>query len=124
MWHAAWPLALWLCLALPAAAQDLAPVPALTGRVTDLTGTLTQGQKAALEAQLAAFQARRGSQLAVLIVPTTRPEEIEQYSIRVVEQWKLGRKNVDDGALLLIAKNDRRLRIEVGYGLEGALTPP
>src|SRR6185295_10628044 len=73
------------------------------------------------EQKLAAFEARKGSQIAVLIVPTTRPEAIEPYSIRVVEQWKLGRKGVDDGALLLVAKNDRALRIEVGYGLEGVL---
>ena len=74
-----------------------------------------------LEAKLAAFEARKGSQIAVLMVPTTRPETIEQYAIRVAEQWKLGRKGVDDGALLLVAKDDRALRIEVGYGLEGVL---
>ena len=96
-------------------------VPPLTGRVVDLTGTLSSDQAAALEQKLKAFEDRKGSQLAVLIVPTTQPETIEQYSLRVVEQWKLGRKKVDDGALLLIAKNDRKLRIEVGYGLEGAL---
>jgi len=119
---------LWLgCLGLPAAAQDLVPVPKLSARVTDLTGTLTAEQQNALEQKLAAFEAAKGSQLALLIVPTTKPEEIEQYSIRVVEQWKLGRgtqdgKRIDDGALLLIAKNDHRIRIEVGYGLEGVLT--
>ena len=119
---------LWLgCLGLPAAAQDLVPVPKLSARVTDLTGTLTAEQQNALEQKLAAFEAAKGSQLALLIVPTTRPEEIEQYSIRVVEQWKLGRgtqdgKRIDDGALLLVAKNDHRIRIEVGYGLEGVLT--
>ena len=68
------------------------------------------------------FEARKGSQVAVLIVPSTAPETIEQYALRVAEQWKPGRKNVDDGALLVVAKNDRTLRIEVGYGLEGALT--
>src|SRR5262249_10653288 len=107
--------------------QSLQPVPKLESRVTDLTGTLTAEQQTALEQKLAAFEAGKAAQLAVLVVPTTRPEEIEQYSIRVVDQWKLGRKEVngkrvDDGALLLIAKNDRGLRIEVGYGLEGALT--
>jgi uncharacterized protein len=115
---------LLLCFLLVASAswaQDLAPVPALTARVTDLTRTLTPDQSAKLEQKLAAFEARKGSQIAVLIVPTTRPEAIEPYSIRVVEQWKLGRKGVDDGALLLVAKNDRALRIEVGYGLEGVL---
>ncbi|WP_024577018.1 MULTISPECIES: YgcG family protein [unclassified Afipia] len=96
-------------------------VPPLTGRVVDLTGTLSADQTATLEQKLKAFEDRKGSQLAVLIVPTTQPETIEQYSLRVAEQWKLGRKKVDDGALLIIAKNDRKLRIEVGYGLEGAL---
>ncbi|MBB5052461.1 uncharacterized protein HNQ36_002435 [Afipia massiliensis] len=96
-------------------------VPPLTGRVVDLTATLSADQVAALEQKLKAFEDRKGSQLAVLIVPTTQPETIEQYALRVVEQWKLGRRKVDDGALLLIAKNDRKLRIEVGYGLEGAL---
>lgn len=96
-------------------------VPPLTGRVVDLTGTLSVDQAAALEQKLKTFEDSKGSQLAVLIVPTTQPETIEQYALRVVEQWKLGRKKVDDGALLLIAKNDRKLRIEVGYGLEGVL---
>jgi uncharacterized protein len=97
------------------------PVPRLAARVTDLTGTLTPEQRAAVEAKLATFEARKGSQVAVLIVPTTQPETIEQYSIRVADEWKLGRKGVDDGALLVIAKNDRKLRIEVGRGLEGAI---
>ncbi|RQR43944.1 YgcG family protein [Burkholderia sp. Bp9140] len=97
-------------------------VPPLTSRVTDETGTLTSDQKAGLEQTLKAFEANKGTQISVLVVPTTEPETIEQYSMRVVEQWKLGRKNVDDGALLIIAKNDRTLRIEVGYGLEGVLT--
>ena len=97
------------------------PVPPLTGRVTDQTATLTADQKAALEQTLQAFEARKGSQLAILIVPSSAPETIEQYALRVAEQWKLGRKKVDDGAVLVIAKDDRTLRIEVGYGLEGAL---
>ena len=92
-----------------------------TQRVTDLTSTLDAGQIQALEAKLAAFESRKGSQIAVLLVPSTQPETIEQYGIRVVDSWKLGRKGVDDGVLLLIAKDDRKLRIEVGYGLEGAL---
>ena len=114
---------LLLLLAVLASAwgQDFVPVPALKARVTDLTHTLTPDQSAQLEQKLAAFEARKGSQIAVLIVPTTKPEEIEQYSIRVAEQWKVGRKGVDDGAILLVAKDDRALRIEVGYGLEGAL---
>ena len=102
------------------AAEDVA-IPSLKARVTDLTGTLDGGQRAALEAKLAAFEQRKGSQIAVLLVPTTQPETVEQYSIRVAEQWKIGRKDVDDGVLLLIAKNDRKLRIEVGRGLEGVL---
>jgi uncharacterized protein len=108
-----------LCWSFVAGAQ--VPVPPLSGRVTDQTGTLTAQQKAALEQTLGAFEARKGSQIAILIVPTTAPETIEQFGLRVAEQWKLGRKKVDDGAILLIAKNDRTLRIEVGYGLEGSL---
>jgi len=96
-------------------------VPPLSARVIDQTGTLSSEQKVSLEQTLAAFEARKGTQLAVLIVPTTGPEPIEQYALRVVEQWKLGRKKIDDGALLVVAKDDRTLRIEVGYGLEGAL---
>jgi uncharacterized protein len=105
-----------------AAAQTLQAIPKLETRVTDLTGTLTAAQQAELEQKLGDFEARKGAQIAVLLVATTQPEEIEQYSIRVVEAWKLGRKKVDDGALLIIAKNDHTLRIENGYGLEGVLT--
>ena len=96
-------------------------VPPLKARVTDLTGTLTPEQTAGLEQMLQSFEARKGSQIAVLMVPTTKPEEIEQYALRVAEQWKIGRGKIDDGAILVVAKNDRALRIEVGYGLEGAL---
>lgn len=96
-------------------------VPPLRSPVTDLTGTLTSEQSATLEQQLRAFEAKKGSQIAVLIVPTTQPETIEQYGIRVAEAWKLGRRGVNDGALLLVAKDDRAVRIEVGYGLEGPL---
>jgi len=99
----------------------LVPVPALTAPVTDLTGTLTPQQTAALDQELRDFAARKGSQIAVLIVPSTAPEAIEQYSIRVTDVWKLGRKGQDDGVLLLVAKDDRTMRIEVGYGLEGAI---
>jgi len=113
-------LALALYWSLLAGAQ--VPVPPLTGRVTDQTATLTVEQQAALEQTLQAFEARKGSQLAVLIVPTTAPETIEQYAFRVADQWKLGRKKIDDGAVLVVAKTDRTVRIEVGYGLEGALT--
>ncbi len=98
------------------------PVPALRAPVTDLTSTLTTAQRESLDTALRAFEARKGSQVAVLIVPTTQPESIEQFGIRVADRWKLGRKKIDDGAILIIAKDDRTLRIEVGYGLEGALT--
>jgi len=97
------------------------PVPPLKARVTDLTGTLSAQQKGELEARIAAFESRRGSQIAVLLLPSTKPEEIEQYAIRVSEAWKIGRKKLDDGLVLVVAKDDRRLRIEVGYGLEGAI---
>lgn len=114
-------LLLMCAAALGAVAQNLVPVPPLQGRVTDLTGTLTAQQSAAIEQSLRAFEERKGTQIAVLIVPTTRPEAIEPFALRVVEQWKLGRRKVDDGALLLVAKDDRAVRIEVGYGIEGAL---
>ena len=110
-----------IALAGGARAQDLVPVPPLKGRVTDLTGTLTASQVADLERSLAAFEARKGSQIAVLMVPTTQPEDIAQYSIRVADQWKVGRKKVDDGLIVVVAKNDHKLRIEVAYGLEGAI---
>src|ERR1043166_2628580 len=113
-------VALLLGWMLPAFA--LVAVPQLTGRVVDQTGTLSSGDIAQLTQKLADLQTRKGSQIAVLIVPTTDGEAIEQFSLRVAEAWKIGRKKVDDGALLVIAKNDRHLRIEVGYGLEGALT--
>lgn len=117
-------IACWLSLALfaPYVAKAQAAVPPLVGHVTDQTGTLTQDQKTALEQTLSAFEARKGSQLAVLIIPTTAPEGIEQYALRVAEQWKLGRQKVDDGVILVVAKDDRTVRIEVGYGLEGALS--
>ena len=115
--------ALWFALTFGWSVLAVAQiaVPALTGHVIDQTGTLTTEQKASLEQTLTAFEARKGSQLAVLMVASTAPEAIEQYALRVAEQWKLGRKKVDDGAILVVAKNDRALRIEVGYGLEGAL---
>lgn len=113
-------LALLLGWVFPAFA--LVAVPQLTGRVVDQTGTLSSGDVAQLSQKLADLQTRKGSQIAVLIVPTTEGEPIEQFSLRVAEAWKIGRKKVDDGALLVVAKNDRRLRIEIGYGLEGVLT--
>lgn len=100
---------------------ELVSIPVLQKRVTDLTQTLTLEQQNQLEAKLAAFEQQKGSQIAVLIVPTTAPEAIEQYSIRVVDAWKLGRAQQDDGVLVLVAKDDRKMRIEVGYGLEGVI---
>lgn len=102
-------------------ADGLVAVPALAHRVTDLTGTLSAEQQAALEASMAQLERQKGSQIAVLLVPTTQPEDIAQYSIRVIEAWKLGRKGVDDGVLVLVAKDDHKMRIEVGYGLEGVI---
>jgi len=108
-----------LLVAGVAAAQ--VAIPPLHSRVTDLTGTLDAQQRGALEQTLAEFEARKGAQIAVLIVPTTQPETLEQYAVRVEESWKLGRKGVDDSVLLLIAKDDGKIRLEVGYGLEGVL---
>ena len=113
-------LAAALLLLAPLARADVA-VPQLRTRVTDLTSTLSGDQARTLEGKLAALETKKGSQVAVLLLPTTQPETIEQYAIRVFDQWKLGRKGVDDGVLLVIAKNDKRLRIEVGRGLEGAI---
>ncbi|WP_165637417.1 TPM domain-containing protein [Bradyrhizobium shewense] len=120
VWRAVFVAALLFAFASSASA-DVA-IPELTGRVVDQTGTLSSSETAALSQKLRDFETRKGSQIAVLIVPTTQPETIEQFSIRVAEAWKIGRKRVDDGAILVVAKNDRHLRIEVGYGLEGALT--
>jgi len=113
-------VALLVCWAF-AAFADVA-VPPLSGRVVDQTGTLSSDTIASLTQTLKGLELRKGSQVAVLIVPTTAPETIEQYSIRVAEAWKIGRRKIDDGALLVVAKDDRKLRIEVGYGLEGSLT--
>ncbi len=113
-------VAAWLVLCSALAIAQV-PVPKLSARVTDLTATLSAEQRQALETKLAGFEQRKGSQIAVLIVPTTQPEAIEEYARRVLDEWKLGRKGVDDGALLLVALKDRKLRIEVQYGLEGAL---
>src|SRR4029077_6840204 len=100
-----------LLVALPAAAE--VAVPPLQAHVTDLTGTLSAPQIQALESRLRDFERAKGSQIAVLLLPSTDPETIEQYSIRVAEAWKIGRARVDDGVMLIVAKNDRKLRIEV-----------
>ncbi|MBN8992509.1 MAG: YgcG family protein [Rhizobiales bacterium] len=115
-------LVCWAASALSVTALAVVAVPPLVGRVVDQTGTLGSGDVASLNQTIRDFESRKGSQIAVLIVPTTDGEAIEQFSLRVAETWKIGRKKIDDGAVLVIAKNDRHLRIEVGYGLEGALT--
>lgn len=102
-------------------AADLQSIPALSSPVTDLTNTLSASDQQALAQKLSTFSQEKGSQIAVLIVPTTQPEDIAQYSLRVAETWKIGRDKEDDGVLILVAKNDRKMRIEVGYGLEGAI---
>jgi uncharacterized protein len=114
-------LLLALCASAALQAQDLAPIPPLASPVVDTTGTLGAGDIARLEQQALALQQRKGSQLQILIVPTTQPETIEDYAQRVFDSWKLGRKGVDDGVLLVVAKDDRKVRIQPGYGLEGAI---
>jgi uncharacterized protein len=104
------------------AADDLVKIPALSAHVTDLTSTLSTADRQALDAKLAAWEAQTGNQLVVLMVPSTQPEAIASYGIRVADAWKIGRKGKDNGAIFLIAKDDRKNRIEVGYGLEGVLT--
>ena len=116
--------AVFFCLAgvaLPAQAQDLQAIPALKARVIDTTGTLDSGQMQSLEAKLAAFEKSRGAQVVVLMVPTTLPEDIIDYTQRVGDAWKIGRKNIGDGVLLVVAKNDRKLRIATAKTLEGAI---
>ncbi len=114
--------AFWLAL-LPAVgwAAELVSLPALTARITDLTATLDPTQRGRLEAQLAAIERNRGAQVAVLILPSTQPEAIEQFGIRLAEAWKIGHKGADNGVIVIVAKDDRKMRIEVGYGLEGAI---
>lgn len=115
----------WLCFVIlltPGLLKAEVPIPPLVAQVVDTTETLSAEQHTALVQKLQAFEASKGSQIAVLLVPTTQPETIEQYALRVAESWKIGRKSIDDGAILVVALQDRALRIEVGYGLEGALT--
>ncbi|MFZ9407430.1 MAG: TPM domain-containing protein [Burkholderiaceae bacterium] len=126
-------LLLLLMLLMAASLRAQTAVPALQGRVNDLTATLSPQQRDALERRLAQFEQRKGSQLVILMLPSTQPEPIESFSIRVAEAWKIGRGRtaasnagdsasaIDDGVLIVVAKADRRMRIEVGYGLEGAI---
>ena len=120
LWRALLALAA-LCAAGLALAQPLQPVPALQARVTDLTATLSAAQARALEDRLAAFEAAHGSQIVVLLVRSTAPEDIASYAFRVADAWKIGRREVGDGVLLLVAKDDRKVRIEVARTLEGAI---
>jgi uncharacterized protein len=105
-----------------AGTDGLVPIPPLSAHVTDITQTLSAAERQALEAKLTDWEARTGGQFAVLLVPSTQPEPIEAYAIRVADAWKIGRKGSDDGVLFVVAKNDRKLRLEVGYGFEGVLT--
>lgn len=116
-------LALWLLLVAtaPVWAQDLVAVPALSGRVIDTTGTLTSAQRDALSTKLAALEAQHGAQVVVLMVPSTKPEDIVDYTQRVGDTWKIGRRDVGDGLLIVVAKNDRRMRIAPAKSLEGAV---
>lgn len=117
-----WLIALVLGLAAGlACAQDLAPIPVLSGHVVDQTGTLTSVQQQTLESTLGGFESSSGTQMVVLLVPSTTPEDIASYANRVANSWKIGRKDIGDGLLLIVAKNDRKLRIEVAKTLEGAV---
>lgn len=105
----------------PVLAQQVQPVPALSAHVTDPIGLLSVDKRKAIEVRLATLERDKGAQVAVLLIATTQPEAIEEYSIRVAEAWRLGRKGVDDGVLFVVARDDRQMRIEVGRGLEGAI---
>ncbi|WP_374512430.1 YgcG family protein [Niveibacterium sp.] len=114
-------LLLLACCWAPAWAQDVQPVPALSGRVIDQTGTLSAAQRTALSGKLEQFEHEVGSQIVILMVPTAQPEDIAAYAQRVADTWKIGRRDVGDGLLIVVAKEDRRLRIEVAKALEGAV---
>ncbi len=118
-----WPTALLCALAIAAGAlaQDVQPVPPLSGRVIDQTATLSPAQVQALDARLASVERERGSQIVVLMLKSTQPEDIAAYAQRVADSWKIGRRQVGDGVLVVVAKNDRRVRIEVAKALEGAI---
>jgi len=115
-----WVLLVLSWIALPAFSAPMA-IPALTSPVTDLTQTLSPQSQQSLAQKLNQLSKEKGSQIAVLIVDTTQPEDIAQFGIRVAEAWKIGRDKQDDGVIIIVAKADRKMRIEVGYGLEGAI---
>jgi uncharacterized protein len=104
-----------------AAPQQVLPVPPLTGRIVDSTGTLTPEQRDGLERDLTSIEHNRGAQIAILMLSSTQGEAIEAFSLRVARTWQLGRRGVDDGILIVVAKDDRRIRVEIGYGLERAI---
>jgi len=112
---------LLLGIATGQAADGLVQIPPLQSAVTDLTQTLSAEEQTALNQKLSQFSQQAGSQVAVLLLPSTQPEDIAQFSIRLAEAWKIGRAKEDDGLIIIVAKNDRKMRIEVGYGLEGAI---
>lgn len=116
-------LTLWWLAQVPvaSAADGLVPLPALGTRITDLTAMLDATQRGRLEAQLAALERVHGGQAAILLLPSTQPETIEAFGIRLAESWKIGHKGADNGVIVIVAKDDRKMRIEVGYGLEGAI---
>src|SRR5215510_10333393 len=111
-----------LALLAPTLSLALAlDVPPLRGRVNDYAGLIPTDKARALEERLASFEAETGHQIAVLTIPSLEGDSLEDFSIRVADAWKIGKKGFDNGAILLIARDDRRLRIEVGYGLEGVM---
>jgi uncharacterized protein len=116
-----WLLFAGLLISLAGVVHADVAVPTLKARVTDLTGTLTAQQAQQLESQLTTLEQRKGAQVVVLMLPSTQPEDVADYATRVFDQWKIGRKNVDDGVLVVVAKDDHRAMIETGYGLEGAI---
>lgn len=110
---------LCLAMAVPVAAE--VPLPRLEARVTDLAAALDPADRQRIESRLATIERERGAQIAILLLPTTQPESIEQFGIRLAEAWKIGHKGRDDGLIVIVAKDDRKVRVEVGYGLEGAI---